>query len=75
MKDYLSMSAFTLSKIWSQFVFVYRENLSHNLEKFDFWANSFEELPMYFMTFHGQEELEVVIDVSETYLCILIMML
>lgn len=34
------------------------------LHEFDRWANEFEKLPMYFMTFHGQQSIKVVMDVS-----------
>ncbi|XP_050418809.1 twinkle mtDNA helicase-like [Patella vulgata] len=37
-------------------------NLSKNLDQFDYWANKIEELPMYFMTFHGHESIKRVID-------------
>ncbi|XP_076452578.1 twinkle mtDNA helicase-like [Babylonia areolata] len=37
-------------------------NLSKRLEEFDEWANRFEELPMYFMTFFGQESIRKVIE-------------
>ena len=40
-----------------------RSNLSKNLGEFDKWANKFEELPMYFMTFFGQESIRRVIEV------------
>ncbi|XP_023219722.1 twinkle protein, mitochondrial-like [Centruroides sculpturatus] len=31
-------------------------------EKYDYWADQFEQLPLYFMTFHGQELLNNVIE-------------
>lgn len=37
-------------------------NLSKNLDKFDEVADRFEQLPMYFMTFHGQENIKRVIE-------------
>ncbi|KAL8599976.1 hypothetical protein ACOMHN_038975 [Nucella lapillus] len=37
-------------------------NLSKRLEDFDDWASRFEELPMYFMTFFGQESIRKVIE-------------
>ena len=40
-----------------------RRNLSKQLGDFDYWANQFEELPMYFMTFFGQESIRKVIEV------------
>lgn len=39
-------------------------NLTKNLDKFDQVADRFEQLPMYFMTFHGQENIRKVIEVS-----------
>ena len=38
-------------------------NLVKNLERFDEFADRFEQLPMYFMTFHGQENTRRVIEV------------
>jgi len=40
-----------------------RQNLVKNLERFDEFADRFEQLPMYFMTFHGQENTRRVIEV------------
>lgn len=36
-----------------------------NLLEFDFWANQFETLPIYFMTFHGQQQIKVVMEAIE----------
>lgn len=36
------------------------QRLEENLEQYDFWADSFEELPLYFMTFHGQQNIKYV---------------
>lgn len=36
------------------------QRLEENLEKYDFWADKFEELPLYFMTFHGQQNIKYV---------------
>ncbi|XP_073973959.1 mitochondrial DNA helicase isoform X2 [Rhodnius prolixus] len=36
--------------------------LEKNLTKFDSWADLFEQLPIYFMTFHGQQELTTVME-------------
>ena len=38
--------------------------MASNIEQFDYWGDQFEQLPMYFMTFHGQEMIANVIDVS-----------
>lgn len=38
--------------------------LDENLENFNSYANAFEKLPIYFMTFHGQQNIKVVMDVS-----------
>lgn len=38
--------------------------LDENLENFNTYANAFEKLPIYFMTFHGQQNIKVVMDVS-----------
>lgn len=34
------------------------QRLEENLEQYDFWADKFEELPLYFMTFHGQQNIK-----------------
>ncbi|CAK9802535.1 Mitochondrial DNA helicase [Anthophora plagiata] len=39
--------------------------LDENLENFDLYATAFEKLPIYFMTFHGQQTIKVVMDVIE----------
>lgn len=36
--------------------------LDENIADFDFWADEFEKLPIYFMTFHGQQSIKVVMD-------------
>jgi len=41
-----------------------RLNLSKNMSRFNEFADGFEQLPMYFMTFHGQENIKKVIEVS-----------
>ncbi|KAM9837514.1 twinkle mtDNA helicase [Aulostomus maculatus] len=38
------------------------QRLETNLEQYDFWADKFEELPLYFMTFHGQQNVKIVLD-------------
>lgn len=37
--------------------------LDEHLDKFDVYADAFEKLPIYFMTFHGQQNIKVVLDV------------
>lgn len=36
--------------------------LDDNLGEFDYWADEFEKLPIYFMTFHGQQSIKIVMD-------------
>uniref|UniRef100_K7FHZ9 DNA 5'-3' helicase n=1 Tax=Pelodiscus sinensis TaxID=13735 RepID=K7FHZ9_PELSI len=36
--------------------------LEEQLEQFDQWADKFEDLPLYFMTFHGHQNIKAVID-------------
>ncbi|XP_072280086.1 twinkle mtDNA helicase isoform X2 [Pyxicephalus adspersus] len=36
--------------------------LEEQLHLYDEWADKFEELPLYFMTFHGQQNIQTVID-------------
>ncbi|KAJ6669079.1 hypothetical protein lerEdw1_007888 [Lerista edwardsae] len=36
--------------------------LEEQLEKFDEWADKFEDLPLYFLTFHGHQNIKTVID-------------
>lgn len=37
-------------------------SLEDNLDKFDTYADAFTKLPIYFMTFHGQQNIRVVMD-------------
>nr|XP_020646508.1 twinkle protein, mitochondrial [Pogona vitticeps] len=39
--------------------------LEEQLDKFDEWADKFEDLPLYFMTFHGQQNIKMVIDTMQ----------
>lgn len=39
--------------------------LQENLHLFDHWADEFERLPVYFMTFHGQQPLRLVMEAVE----------
>ncbi|XP_037134294.1 twinkle protein, mitochondrial [Syngnathus acus] len=41
------------------------QRLEDNLEQYDFWADKFEELPLYFMTFHGQQNIKSVLDTMQ----------
>ncbi|XP_048362101.1 twinkle mtDNA helicase isoform X2 [Sphaerodactylus townsendi] len=38
------------------------ERLEEQLENYDEWADKFEDLPLYFMTFHGHQNIKAVID-------------
>lgn len=40
-------------------------SLEENLQDFDKYADAFEKLPVYFMTFHGQQTLAVVMEAVE----------
>ncbi len=37
------------------------KSITKHLDEFDLWADKFEELPLYFMTFHGQESIKNVL--------------
>ncbi|KAI1887057.1 hypothetical protein AGOR_G00202110 [Albula goreensis] len=39
-----------------------RQRLEDSLEQYDTWADRFEDLPLYFMTFHGQQNIKTVLD-------------
>ncbi|KAM3859627.1 twinkle mtDNA helicase [Diretmus argenteus] len=41
------------------------QRLEENLEQYDYWADKFEELPLYFMTFHGQQNIKRVLDTMQ----------
>ncbi|XP_057681213.1 twinkle protein, mitochondrial [Corythoichthys intestinalis] len=41
------------------------QRLEDNLEHYDYWADKFEELPLYFMTFHGQQNIKSVLDTMQ----------
>ncbi|KAJ8416153.1 hypothetical protein AAFF_G00381750 [Aldrovandia affinis] len=38
------------------------QRLEDSLEQYDAWADKFEDLPLYFMTFHGQQTIKTVLD-------------
>ncbi|XP_012532524.1 twinkle protein, mitochondrial isoform X2 [Monomorium pharaonis] len=40
-------------------------SLEDNLDKFNTYADAFNKLPIYFMTFHGQQNIKVVMDAVE----------
>ncbi|XP_073822002.1 mitochondrial DNA helicase [Musca autumnalis] len=40
-------------------------SLEKKLHEFDHWATEFEKYPMYFMTFHGQQPLKLVLEAIE----------
>ncbi|XP_053306366.1 twinkle mtDNA helicase [Spea bombifrons] len=39
--------------------------LEEQLDKYDEWADRFEDLPLYFMTFHGQQNIKLVLDTMQ----------
>ncbi|XP_012294783.2 twinkle mtDNA helicase isoform X2 [Aotus nancymaae] len=39
--------------------------LEDQLDKYDHWADRFEDLPLYFMTFHGHQGIRTVIDTMQ----------
>lgn len=39
--------------------------LEDKLNEFEYWTSEFEKYPMYFMTFHGQQSIKVVMDAIE----------
>ncbi|XP_043569001.1 twinkle protein, mitochondrial isoform X1 [Chiloscyllium plagiosum] len=41
------------------------QRLDDQLEKYDEWADKFESLPLFFMTFHGQHSIKSVIDTMQ----------
>jgi hypothetical protein len=42
-------------------------NLTKNMQVFDQFADQFTRLPMFFMTFHGQESIDKVINVRKSF--------
>jgi len=41
-------------------------NLEKNVEQFQYWADKFEMLPMYFMCFYGAQNINTVIEVIDS---------
>uniref|UniRef100_A0A1B6CJG9 SF4 helicase domain-containing protein n=2 Tax=Clastoptera arizonana TaxID=38151 RepID=A0A1B6CJG9_9HEMI len=39
--------------------------IASQIDKFNFWADKFEKLPFYFLTFHGQQPLKTVMEAVE----------
>lgn len=46
--------------------FPHRLNLEKNVEQFQYWADKFEMLPMYFMCFYGAQNINTVIEVIDS---------
>ncbi|XP_067225300.1 twinkle protein, mitochondrial [Chanodichthys erythropterus] len=42
-----------------------KQRLEENLDQYDMWADKFEDLPLYFMTFHGQQNIKAVLDTMQ----------
>lgn len=42
-----------------------KQRLEENLDQYDMWADKFEDLPLYFMTFHGQQNIKTVLDTMQ----------
>ncbi|XP_016122703.1 twinkle protein, mitochondrial-like [Sinocyclocheilus grahami] len=42
-----------------------KQRLEENLDQYDVWADKFEDLPLYFMTFHGQQNIKTVLDTMQ----------
>lgn len=40
-------------------------NLENHLDQFDYWADEFTKLPIYFLTFHGQQSIKMVMETLE----------
>ena len=40
--------------------------MEKDVDKFQYWADKFEMLPMYFMCFYGAQNINTVIEVSVT---------
>lgn len=43
------------------------KNLETSIGEYDAWADRFEKLPLYFMTFHGQQTVKAVLEVNMVY--------
>ncbi|KAK7122424.1 hypothetical protein R3I94_019516 [Phoxinus phoxinus] len=41
------------------------QRLEENLDQYDMWADKFEDLPLYFMTFHGQQNIKTVLETMQ----------
>ncbi|XP_025906461.1 twinkle protein, mitochondrial, partial [Nothoprocta perdicaria] len=41
------------------------QRLEEQLEQYDEWADRFEDLPLFFMTFHGQQNVKTVLDTMQ----------
>ncbi|XP_042201743.1 twinkle protein, mitochondrial isoform X2 [Callorhinchus milii] len=42
-----------------------RQRLEEQLEEYDEWADRFEDLPLFFMTFHGHQNIKTVMDTMQ----------
>ena len=66
-----TVTEFQPKVLWTSGHFVLRLNLEKDVDKFQYWADKFEMLPMYFMCFYGAQNINTVIEVSFTtaYVC------
>ncbi len=46
-------------------MFYYSVNLEEHLDQYEHWANRYEELPLYYMGFHGPMETIAVMEVRQ----------
>ena len=42
-----------------------RLNLERHVQQYEYWADKFQQLPMYFMGFYGAVDIKTVIEVSK----------
>ena len=61
-----TVTEFQPKVLWTPGHFVLRLNLEKDVDKFQYWADKFEMLPMYFMCFYGAQNINTVIEVSFT---------
>ena len=58
-----TQSIIHVAKSIEPFYFLARINLDKHLQQYEYWADRFQQIPLYYMGFHGPVEISTVIEV------------
>ena len=63
-QSHVDRPAWYMLSLSSFLYIIFSLNLEQHLSEYDHWADQFERLPLHFMDFHGQADIDTVIKVS-----------